>query len=370
MTVRGGISRLIEKVKDACPKHIEFHVIATCSEYIGDGRLWTWCVQPVVFLRSVIQVLVVAVSRRSTIFHVHFSERGSTLRKGIICVILRALRCRYVVQGHACQDALFHEWVPAFVRRILLWGICGARYVIALTRFWRDYYAEKLKISPDKLLVLPNPANIPLSIPDRTVRSGLRLLFLGRVGERKGAFDLIRAFAALPNAVRQECHLTLAGDGETAIASDLLAQLGCSGQASVLGWVGGQDVDRLLAEADVLLLPSRGEGMAFAVLEGMAWGLAVVTSSVGGADEFLEAGRNCIVVDPGDVPGISRAIIDLACNPELRLRLGAGARNSAGRFSIDRYMAALTRLYEDLAEGSSTSEPISAPELEKPLHHG
>jgi len=242
---------------------------------------------------------------------------------------------------------------------MLLWGISGAQYVITLTQFWRDYYAEKLKVPLGKFLVLPNPANIPPSIPDRTRRKGLSLLFLGRVGERKGAFDLIRAFAALPNTVGQQCHLTLAGDGATDVASGLLAELGCSAQASVLGWVSGQDVDRLLAEADVLLLPSRGEGMAFAVLEGMAWGLAVVTSSVGGAAEFLEADHNCILVDPGDVPGITKAISDLARNPELRLRLGAEARNSAARFSIDRYIATLTGLYEDLAGGSSTSKPTS-----------
>lgn len=361
--VRGGISRLFGKLQGAFPDHIRFRIVATYSDHLGDGQgmRWAKCLQPVVFLWSLVQVLAAALAPGPTVFHVHFSQRGSTLRKGVICILLRTLRCQYVVQGHG-SHAMFHDWVPVIVRRALVWGICGGRYVIALTQFWREFYAEELKVPASKLLVLPNPADIPPCIPDRTNREGLKLLFLGRVGEHKGAFDLIEAFAALPEPVRDECHLTLAGDGETDRAQSLLDQLGCSTRASVLGWVSAQDVDRLLAESDVLLLPSRGEGMSMALLEGMAWGLAVVASSAGGAEDFLEANQSCILVDPGDVAGISKAIATLAADPEFRQRLSAGARNAANRLSMDQYVATLTRLYEELARNPSTHDPEPAVE--------
>jgi glycosyltransferase involved in cell wall biosynthesis len=362
ISVRGGISGLFRKLKDIFPGNIRFRVIATYSDYIGDGQTnrWARCAQPGLFLWSVTRVLAAAVAQRSTVFHVHFSQRGSTLRKGVICMILRVLRCRYVVQAHACEDALFHEWVPMFVRRILLWGIGGGRYVIALTQFWRDYYAVALNLPADKLLVLPNPADIPQSIPDRTSRQSLQLLFLGRVGERKGAFDVIRAFAALPKTIRERCHLTLAGDGETDIARSLLQQLGCADRASVLGWVSSKDVDQLLAKADVFLLPSFGEGMSVALLEAMAWGLAVITTRSGGADEFLVEDQNCLLVKPGDAPGIGEALTALAKDPQLRLRLGMEARRTASRFSIDKYIADLTDLYEELASDSTGSKRTQA----------
>jgi glycosyltransferase involved in cell wall biosynthesis len=362
ITVRGGISRLVRKLKDSFPKNIHFRVIATYSDYIGDGRTnrWARCAQPGLFFWSLTRVLVIAVTQRSTVFHVHFSQRGSTLRKGVICVILRVLRCQYVVQAHACEDALFHSWVPAIVRRMLLWGIGGGRYVIVLTQFWRNYYALVLKLPLTKLLVLPNPADIPRSIPNRTSREGVELLFLGRVGERKGAFDVIHAFAALPKNIREKCHLTLAGDGETDIARGLLEQLGCSAQASVLGWVSGKDVDLLLAEADVFLLPSHGEGMSVALLEAMAWGLAVVSTASGGADEFLVADQNCLLVKPGDSHDIAGALSALAGDVHLRLRLGKEARRTAVRFSVDKYIGKLTRLYEELASDSAGSERTQA----------
>jgi glycosyltransferase involved in cell wall biosynthesis len=360
--VCGGISGLFRKLKDIFPQDIQFRIIATYSDYIGDDQTnrWARCAQPGLFVWAVSRVLVAALTQRSTVFHVHFSRRGSTLRKGLICIILRVLRCRYVVQAHACDDALFHEWVPGFVRRVLLWGIAGGRYVIALTQFWRDYYAEVLNLPAAKLLVLPNPAAIPRSVPNRISREGLNLLFLGRVGERKGAFDVIHAFAALPKGIREQCHLTFAGDGEIDIARGLLEELGCSAQSSVLGWVSSKDVDLLLAEADVFLLPSRGEGMSVALLEAMAWGLAVVSTVSGGADEFLVSDQNCLLVKPGDIHEIAGALTALALDAQLRFRLGEEARRTATRFSIDKYIGKLTYLYQELASDATGGERTQA----------
>jgi glycosyltransferase involved in cell wall biosynthesis len=360
--VRGGISRLIGKLKATFPKNIQFRVIATYSDYIGDANAnrWARCFQPGRYLWSVIQVLTAALTERCAIFHVHFSQRGSTLRKGAICVVLRILRCRYIVQAHASEDALFHNWVPSFARRILLWGIGGGRYVIALTQFWRDYYAVTLNLPVNKLMVLPNPADVPQFIPNRVVGERLKLLFLGRVGERKGAFDLIRAFAALPNAIREQCQLTLAGDGETDAARDVANELGCSLQTSILGWVEPQETLRLLAEADVFLLPSRGEGMSMALLEAMAWGLPVVTTVSGGTDEFLSSYHNCILVKPSDIHDIARALHALIVDAQLRLRLGTQARRTAEGFSIDQYISKLAFLYEQLADDPDNSDRTEA----------
>ena len=58
-----------------------------------------------------------------------------------------------------------------------------------------------------------------------------------------------------------------------------------------------------------------------ALVEAMSWGLPVVTTSVGGAGEFLEQGSNCLLVTPGDVLGISEALAGLARDPAFRQRI-------------------------------------------------
>ena len=120
-------------------------------------------------------------------------------------------------------------------------------------------------------------------------------------------------------------------------------------QMSVLGWVERAEVDRLLMESDALVLPSRAEGMAMSLVEGMSWGLAVIATAVGAHEEFLQSGTNSIVVSPGDVGGISKAMYKLATNPALRLRLGLAGRETAKGFCIDEYVTKLTGMYEELA---------------------
>jgi glycosyltransferase involved in cell wall biosynthesis len=91
----------------------------------------------------------------------------------------------------------------------------------------------------------------------------------------------------------------------------------------------------------------------------MSWGLPVVTTGVGGASEFLEQGRNCLLVSPGDVDGIRDAIANLARDPEFRLQLGLAARDTISRFSIDTYISTLSALYEELAGSQSGGSSVT-----------
>jgi glycosyltransferase involved in cell wall biosynthesis len=361
-TVRGGISSVIEKIRDRFPHHVQFRTVATYSQYTGNEATerGSRLVQGMVFLQAFARILAAGVFSRDTIFHIHLAVKGSTLRKGLVCVALRVLRCRFVVHAHAAEDSLFHGWVPEPIRRLLLWGLRGANYFIVLTQFWGDYYVKALRLPPDRILRLPNPAALPVLIPDRSTREGLNLLFLGRIGKRKGAFETIQAFAALPDEIRKKSRLILAGDGETEAAHHLADDLRCSSETTVLRWVGREEANRLLMEADVFLLPSRGEGMSMALLEAMAWGLAVVTTSNGGADEFLTSDCNCILVKPGDIQEISAALCSLTRNPKLRLRLGTEARRTASQLSVESYIAKLTLLYEDIASDPRRSNRTQA----------
>ncbi len=351
--MKGGITRVIELIGAHLPGHICVRFIATFNCYTGDteatrAERGSRFGQALVFLLAFVQTLIHALARR-TIFHVHFAGRGSLLRKGVLCVMLRSLRCRYLVHSHAADTNLFSPWLPMACRRLILWGIGGAGRVIVLSQFWHDYYSSLLNLPAERVLLLPNPADLPKSIPDRSRRKGLRILFLGRVGMRKGAYDLIRAFAALPEGIRKCCHLTLAGDGDTDEARILAQELGCAQRVTMPGWVGKGAVERLLVDSDVLVLPSYAEGMAMTLVEAMSWGLPVVTTSVGGAGEFLEQGRNCLLVAPGDVGGIRDAIANLAGDPDYRLQLGLAGRVTISRFNIDTYISTLSALYEELA---------------------
>jgi glycosyltransferase involved in cell wall biosynthesis len=371
LCIKGGISRVIELISTHLPDKICVRHIATFNRYTGDkganpSDRGSRIGQGMIYLLSLVQTMSLALGRR-TVFHVHFAGRGSLLRKGMICVLLRFFRCQYAVHSHVADTNLFSAWLPRKGRQLLLWGLSGAGRVIVLTQFWHDYYSSLLRLPPDRLLLLPNPADLPKTIPDRSKRKRLGVLFLGRIGVRKGAFDLVRAFAGLPEDLRSFCHLTVAGDGDTEQVRALATELGCLDRVSIPGWVGKAEVERLLVESDVLVLPSYAEGMAMALVEAMSWGLPVVTTSVGGAAEFLEQGSNCLLVVPGDVCGITTAISELARDSDYRLQLGNAARHTISRFSIDTYVCTLTGVYEELAAGLGKQD--SAIVLSPRSHH-
>ncbi len=169
LCVQGGISRVIALISAHLPSHIGFRLISTFTRFTGDkgatpsergSRLGQACV----FLLAFTQVLILALGRR-TVFHVHFAGRGSLLRKGIICILLRSLRCQYAVHSHAADINLFQPWLPQSCRRMILWGIGGAGRVIVLTQFWHDYYSSLLAFPASRLLLLPNPADLPQVYP-------------------------------------------------------------------------------------------------------------------------------------------------------------------------------------------------------------
>src|SRR5579863_6083727 len=139
--VQGGISRVIGMISARVPAHVRFRHVPTFTRFTGaedidSSQRGSRLGQSLVYTRAFATILKEAIRRRA-VFHVHFAGRGSLIRKGLLCGVLRALRCRYAVHSHVADVRLFHEWVPPLGRKFLLWGVKGADRVIVLTQFWR-----------------------------------------------------------------------------------------------------------------------------------------------------------------------------------------------------------------------------------------
>jgi glycosyltransferase involved in cell wall biosynthesis len=348
-SVCGGITTLIESIQANLPPAVEFSLIATHSRYRSsyqDKRFRLHMLeQTAVYGRAVSQVIAARLRSKKKIFHVHLSQQGSALRKGIICILLRISRACYIVHTHAAEDKMFHSWVPWGVRRAMMWGLRGCHQCLVLNDFWADYYSARLSISRERITILPNPADLPAAVPDRSGHAVFTILFLGRLGERKGTYDLIRAFAALPEDSKSRMQLVLAGDGEIAECEQLVRETRCTEHVRITGWVGRSQVRDLLMQADLFVLPSYAEGMAISVLEGLAWGLPVVTTAACGSTSYLEDHRNCLLVKPGDIDALREAILRVYGNTALRAELGSEARKTAESLSIEKYVRKLTHIY-------------------------
>ena len=191
-------------------------------------------------------------------------------------------------------------------------------------------------------VMLPEPAAV-----ERKADCALRLLFLSRIHPKKGLPVLIEALSILRRR-GISATLTIAGDGSGAYLSEIKRLIGEFAIADVVHFVGfveGREKTRLLAEADIFVLPSYQENFGIAVAEAMAAGLAVIVSDqVAIAGEIVE--NNAGIVIPVDMPEVLADKISCCIDPEYREQMGRRAREFVKtRFSADRQGQQLVQLY-------------------------
>jgi glycosyltransferase involved in cell wall biosynthesis len=184
----------------------------------------------------------------------------------------------------------------------------------------------------------------------------LRIGYAGRLAAEKGVETLLDALALL----RQRglaARVTLAGSALEARSlmaiRDCIDRLDLHDRISLLGQVPSEKMPALLAQFDVLVVPSRWpEPLARVIQEGMASGAVVVATAVGGTVEIVDDGVNGLLFPPGDAPALAECLARLHGDPALRARLArAGRQTVESRFdltaTVDRIEQLLQRTVSD-----------------------
>ena len=176
---------------------------------------------------------------------------------------------------------------------------------------------------------------------------GLVILQAARLEPIKDHATAIRAMARVA-ATRSDIRLLLAGEGSSASEIDaLIDALDLRSHVLRLGL--RADVNRLLAAADVVLLSSVSEGIPLTLIEGMAAGLPVLATRVGGIPEVVEEGQTGLLVAAGDDEAMAQQILRLAEDPARREQMGQAGRERANDlFSEARMVAEYDRAYRHM----------------------
>lgn len=299
-------------------------------------------------MRTAVQALArfawLLVTGRVALLHAHVASGVSFWRKSLFIGLAHAFRRPVIFHLHGGEFRAFvDQRLPTWLRGLALALIRRSACGFALTGDVAEWL--KRRVGMPRVEVFPNP------VAARPVprEASLDVLFLGRIEEKKGVFDLIRGFAWVHEQV-SAARLVLAGEGAVGEAEALAAALKIGDVVIFPGWVGEEARAHWLSRAAVFVLPSHHEQMPMAVLEAMAAGVPVVATRVGAVVDMLEDGRCGTVVEVGDVSGLGTATLKMLTDEKTARVLAERAQDRVRSvYSAEVVLTRLNQRYRELA---------------------
>ena len=241
-----------------------------------------------------------------------------------VCFELRRLGKPYVLTLHGGNLPAFARRWPRRVRHLLR----SAATVTTPSRF----LAEQISAHADEVVLLPNAVDLA-SFEFRARRGAApRLVWLRAL---HGLYNPVLAVEVLAR-VRQRlpaAMLTMVGadkgDGALAAVEARARELGVTDRLQLVGGVPRSEVPRHLNTGDIFLNTTDADNSPVSVLEAMACGLCVVSTSVGGIPYMLTHEHDALLVPPRDAAAMADAVVRIANDRQLALRLSTAAREYA-----------------------------------------
>jgi glycosyltransferase involved in cell wall biosynthesis len=342
----GGISSVVGVYQDA--GLFERHPI----EYLVSHRDGGSFLKARTALRAWSRLMGLLVGRKVELLHVHMSHRASCWRKLCFLWPAIAMGVPVIIHLHGSEFAEFfdRECSPRRQRLIRSTFDRAAR-VIVLSESWRRWVRGMC--GNPQVITLHNPVSVPPATPESAPeRQAGSMLFLGRLGRRKGTYDLLDALGQI-DGQGNALQLWLCGDGEVEACREAAAKLGIADKVQFLGWVRGDEKEQLLKTASVYVLPSYREGLPMSVLEAMAAGLPVVSTRIGGIPEAVTDGVEGFLIDAGDTAALTDRLQLLTSAPQQAARMGRAARARVeAEFSAHVIVPRLEAMYADVVRES------------------
>lgn len=248
--------------------------------------------------------------------------------------------------------------------------------VLAVSQAWRQTLEQDYGVLAG---VVPNGVDLArFSSPDSGRAAALReqvgaterplILSVGGIEPRKGSDTLVRALAEIKASRDVSPVLAVVGGHSfqdhrpyREHVLGLLPELGLALDEDVvlLGMVADADIPQWYAAADVLAFPSVKEGFGLAVLEAMSAGIPVVTSDLPVFREYLVAGRDALLIEPGDVAGLAAALLSATEDPALRRALVKAGADVATRFTWQESARQHVTIYDEVRHRRRTTTAVS-----------
>ena len=280
--------------------------------------------------------------------HIHFNialTKPSIIRDSPLIILARIFRSRMIIHLHG-GDFLMHQKMPLWMKYLLLLSFSGKNPKIVLSPIEKT--ALNIQLGLKDLFVLLNCVDLKDARKferNHVETNELKLLFLGRISDKKGIEFIYLALQTLKNN-GTKFRFLMAGTGkeEKLYVTKFKELLG--DDFEFRGVVTGTAKIQLLQECNVFLLPSFFEGLPMALLESMSYGLVPITTDVGSIKCVIEDGVNGIFVKPYSANDIVIAVERLSQNKCYMTRMSQSAQEHIlANYNPEDYIARLNQIY-------------------------
>lgn len=300
---KGGMATVIQEIQEDEALNSSFD-IDIFESYIDGGKLKVFLFSIFAFIRFIIT------KRNYDVYHIHAASYGSTFRKGWYVSICKKWNKKVILHIHGACYMEFYSGLSEKKKRKVIDILKKADMVIALSQDWKNKFDTTFGLT--NCYVLENGINtekLASAIVDPQIHQ-TAFVALGRLGERKGTYDLVDAIEQAKKEVPElKCYL--AGDGEVDKFRAMIQERELQNNIEVVGWADFAKKIELLSNTATVVLPSYNEGLPMSILEGMACGKAIISTKVGAIPEVVTE-ENGILVEPGDVKAIAEALVRIS----------------------------------------------------------
>jgi glycosyltransferase involved in cell wall biosynthesis len=283
-------------------------------------------------------------------------------------------------QLHNVSAKFDHQFVAMLERVAML----SADAITSPSEDLADFITEDFNYPRADIQIIRNPIDPQAFSPDGNVAleqpaTGLRVLFVGRLEERKGITYLVHAIPGILEACPDTEFVIIGADtinsegGQRSVLNDLREFLARRNALSKVKFISRVPLDELASyyrSADVCVVPSVYDNSPYTCLEAMACGRPVVGTSGGGTKEYVTHGVCGIIVPPRDSQALQTAIISLLTDGKLRARMGEQARQRVlDKFQRTHIAKETLALYEQARRSFTQTKQNSRPLYLKSSDH-
>jgi glycogen(starch) synthase len=287
------------------------------------------------------------------------------LAEGIMPAITRAAplvirlytpHSKFIAEKFHNVSASFDHQNVAMIERI---AMLQADVLTSPSRDLAEFVAKDLNYPLDDIAIVMNPLDTAVFCPDGEKAlppsEKLRVIFVGRLEERKGITYLIEAIPKVVSQFKNVEFVIIGDDTDTAKGGisvltqlkDTLKRSGCADHVTFIDRVVLTALPSYYRSADISIVPSVYDNSPYTALEAMSCGRPVIGTSGGGTKEYVVHGQSGLIIEPRDADAIAEALLQLLNNPAERERLAQNARKRAVENFDRKAVAAQTvKIYE------------------------